>query len=509
MSIGRRRRRALACTAAFGACASLSACGAADAARDPDTLVILTMGDERVLGPQWDMATRFLAFLPLAEESEDGTLRGVLARGWEHSPDYLEWTIPLRSDVRWHDGTPFTANDVKFSLDFEDRQEVEAGLEPRREVTVLDDTTYVARYRQIPDYPVSTWNVFYPRHLLDGLDTDAFYASDFWTHPVGNGPYRYVRHVPGTLLELEANPDYFRGKPPIGRIILRFAPRDRSGLPELLRGDVDMLPWTDPVTVLKVRDDPRFRVYVGTEAYWRRGIAWNQNHPPLRDARVRRALTLALDRRELHRVLNLPDGLPLTDAIYNERLFKRRELPPPLAYDTAEAIRLLEAAGWRDTDGDGVREKDGMELRFTVPGQEPEALWVQAQLRKVGAAMDIQPVESVLRLVNRGEFEAIIGNFGVTGRAGYQAYYGEESKIRYANPRLRKLLDQVERAPDPDVQDSLYREMMPLVEADMPITMLAPQVSFVIAHRRVRGLDSIDPMYYESQIHRLWLEEGW
>lgn len=202
MSIGRRLRRALACTAAFGACASLSACGAADADRDPDTLVILTTGDERVLGPQWDMATRFLAFLPLAEESEDGTLRGVLARSWEHSPDYLEWTIRLRGDVRWHDGTPFTAHDVKFSLDFEDRQEVEAGLPARREVTVLDDTTYVARYRQIPNYPVSTWNVFYPRHLLDGLDTDAFYASDFWTQPVGNGPYRYVRHVPSTLLEL-------------------------------------------------------------------------------------------------------------------------------------------------------------------------------------------------------------------------------------------------------------------------------------------------------------------
>lgn len=485
----------------------LAACGAAPASqKDPDTLVILTMGDERALGPCWDISAQFLLSSPLAEEV-DGELRGVLAKRWEHTPDYREWTIHLRGDVKWHDGAPFTAHDVKFTLDAKEEDRVAGGAPRSAEVTVLDDSTYVVRYDRIPhNHPISTWGVFYPRHRVEGQSWEDFRCSDFWLAPVGNGPYRYVRHVPKTLIELEANPDHFRGEPRIPRIILKFGSRERSGITELLSGEVDLITFADPAAVLRVRDDPRFRAYAGISPYWRRAIAWNQAHPPLRDARVRRALTMALDRRELHRLLDLPEGLPLTDAIYTERLFARGEIPPPLAYDPAGAARLLEEAGWRDTDGDGIREKDGVELRFTVPGEEPEAVWVQARLREVGAAMDIRPVERVLPLVNRGEFEAIIGDFGIGGRAGHQAYLGRESLIGYHNPRVAELLDSALVTLDPDALDAIYREIMPLVEADMPMTMLAPQVAFTIAHQRVRGLE--DAMYPEAAIERLWLEGG-
>ncbi|MHC4489773.1 MAG: ABC transporter substrate-binding protein, partial [Planctomycetota bacterium] len=101
------------------------------------------------------------------------------------------------------------------------------------------------------------WDVYYPKHLLENLDPKEFTSWKFWTEPVGNGPYRYVRHVPRTMIELEANPDYYRGKPKIERLVLKF-----GGYPltELMSGNVDCIDISS-LEAIKLADDPRFRVY--------------------------------------------------------------------------------------------------------------------------------------------------------------------------------------------------------------------------------------------------------
>lgn len=516
---GRNAPPAICLTAAL---LGLLACAEpADQGGDPsNALTVLYGGDEHVLGLPYAMSARFLVFLPLATRNANGQLEGRLARSWEHSPDYRVWTVRLRSDVRWHDGVPVTAHDVEFTLDLLKHPSVlYAYAEPEAyEVRVVDDTTYTITLRKgrilsaTMGTPLDTWTVYAPRHLLKGLDPARWTEWEFWKAPVGNGPYRYVRHVPGSLIELEANPDFYRGRPRIDRVALKLG----GGVPlvELLSGNVDVTGGTE-VDVLKVADDPRFRVYQGFASTVVRAIAWNHRRPALRDPRVRRALTLAIDRRELLRLQGLPEETPLFDVLYTVEQFRCREIPPALPYDPAEAGRLLEEAGWRDTDGDGIREREGNPLQFSIlvgraRGQEEAAVYIQSLLRPVGVRVEVERVggEGTSPRVKAGNFDAVILHMPLSGEWAGRSFFEGDSPSGYANPRVRSLLGEARETWDPAARDRIFRQLWPIFQADLPVTFLHPLVQRTIAHRRVRGLSSpyrTDPV---AHMEELWLEEG-
>ena len=480
---------------------------------DESTLTILSLWDEHVLGLPYDMLDKFLVFLPLAAENEAGELEGRLAQSWEHSDDWRAWTIFLRSDIRWHDGVPVTAHDVKFTLDLMKRPDVLWADPDAFEVRVLDDTSYTITYRK-PSIgnPLDSWTVYYPKHLLEGLDTARWMQWEFWTRPVGNGPYRYVRHVAGTLLELEANPDFYMGRPRIDRVVLKFGGQPVA---ELLSGNVDVVQQATEADLLWLADDPRFRIYQGFAPHSIHAIVWNQRHPAFRDPRVRRALTQAVDREELLRVLNLPEDTPVLDVLFTVDQFRRGELPAPLPYDPEEASRLLEEAGWQDTDDDGIRQRGGRPFEFSALvgplfGLERAAVYIQSQLRRVGIRMEVETLEilALFERVTAREFDAVIADIHTRGDRGAGAFHFEEdSPIGYANPRVGSLLRQKGLMFDRAEVDSIYRELWPIFQADLPVTFLFPIVHTTIAHRRVRGLASpsrIDPV---SHIEQLWVEE--
>ncbi len=143
---------------------------------------------EWAFGP-YGWTSQFLVFLPLVTRNAKGELEGRLAESWEHSPDYRSWTVHLRKNVRWQDGVPVTAHDIKFTLDLLSHPEV-GWLPPGAVSTkVLDDYTYsLAYHKPAGGSPLDDWTVYYPRHLLEKLDPKNCYDWDFWTHPVGNGP---------------------------------------------------------------------------------------------------------------------------------------------------------------------------------------------------------------------------------------------------------------------------------------------------------------------------------
>jgi len=176
-------------------------------------------------------------------------------------------------------------------------------------------------------------------------------------------------------------------------------------------------------------------------------------------------------------------------------------------------------------DGRGVRERAGEALRFTAL-LAPEgtlrtaAVYVQAALRNVGVAMEIQPLDMrlVRARVRNGDFDAVFFPFWnhvdshlqwLGEGPGYRPDDPQAARLPgYHNPEVSRLLWAVKETSDQDVIDSIYRELAPLVLADFPITFLFPQTDAVVAHRRVRGLESpyrADPMRY---MERLWIEEG-
>jgi len=465
--------------------------------------------EERALQPDYDEPDKRLVFLPLVVENEAGELEGRLAERWTHSADYREWTYHLRPGLRWHDGVPVTTHDVKFSLDLLSHPDVLAfGPKAFESISVLDDLTVTVRTGQIANADAyNTWPICYPKHRLERLDPTHIADWEFWTHPLGNGPYRFVRYLPQTMIEYEANPDYYRGKPTIEHVRLKFAVN--SSLTELLSGNVDCVNL-DPGQVSILAGDPRFRVYyylVGTNVLT---LCWQHRNPLFRDQRVRLALTLAINRPELRQVLHLPDSIPLVDGPFSRRQLRRDELPATLAHDPARARALLDAAGWRDRGGG--RERDGWPLRFTtivranVAGSQASAVYIQDQFRRVGVGMDIQ-------LVDQGNIPAQMrsGQFGAalvpSSASGGPVLFGERSWIGYTNADAAALINRLETTLDPDARDAVYRELTAICRTDVPVTFLCPWVETTVAHRRLQGLSSpwrTDPLVHMDE---LWIDD--
>lgn len=471
------------------------------------TITIGIGSESELVNPaDWEGA-QHLVFLPLMALNAEGELEGRLARTWTHSADHREWTYYLRSDVRWHDGVPTTAHDVKFTLDLLTHPDVlDYSPEMFERIEVVDDTTITIRYRSLPEY-FHTWTVFFPNHLLAGLDPRAFYRWDFWKQPVGNGPYRFSRAEAGSMMELEANPDYFRGKPRIERVIFRFGRQ----LTRLLSGEVDAISYANPMEIAKLGTDARFRTYYWYQvAYSTRAILWQHRHPLFDDARVRRALTLALDRRELLQVVNLPADAAIVDGPFTGRQLLRRELPEPLPYNPEAATALLDDVGWQDADRDGVRERDGVPFRFTalvepVAPLRPVAEFVQSQFRRVGVDMELQVLDAtvVRDQIRAGQFDAA---FTTLGAELVARYFTDPFAAGYRNSRVVELLERAEAEADPDTLDVIYYELAQIFRRDVPVTYLFPIMYTLLAHRRIRGLSTPWQADIVRHAEDLWLE---
>jgi peptide/nickel transport system substrate-binding protein len=459
------------------------------------------------LHPMHGESPQFLTFLPLVALDEEGAWVPRLAESWEVSEDFREWTFHLRRDAVWEDGVPVTAHDVVFSLELLRHPEVaELSNSGFEEVRAIDDHTVVIRSRTFAIGHAIVWTVFYPRHVLEGLEPGAIASWDFWSHPIGNGPYRVARVLPQTLMELEASPSYFGPRPKIGRVVLKFV--GVSAQMEVLSGQVDAANIERGLP--RFIEDPRFRVHYRIVDDVAVMMFWNTQHPPLRDPRVRRALTLAVDRRGLLAGLGQPTELPLVDGPYTLRQIRRGELPAPLPHDPEKAISLLEQAGWSDSDGDGVRDRNGEPLRISVVTRvysEEEALLVQSDLARVGVRLELQLVETMVAWsrVTSGDFEAVL-SLGPMSPEYLESLFGPAGSTPLGNHRLNETLARLKEEGDPVRVDDLYAQLMESFREEQPITVLFPWSRPWIVSRRLRGLSTpwvADPVAY---VDRLWLD---
>jgi peptide/nickel transport system substrate-binding protein len=316
------------------------------------------------------------------------------------------------------------------------------------------------------------------------------------------------------MMEFEANPDYYRGKPSIERVVLKFTDAEVT---ELLSGNVDVVNWVTRGSLLALSKDARFQAYNQSDFRSNRVLAWNLRNELFRDASVRRALTLAIDRVELRHVLYMPTGLPIFDVLLSDSQYRRGEVPDPLPYDPERARQLLQEAGWRDGDGDGVRERDGRPFRFTLltagngdDGVMP-AVYIKSQLRRVGVDAEIQTMDFaiVLQRVPASQFEAafFVANASLDSPMGVLPFFGEESFIGYRNRDVIALLNKLQSTMDPKEIDRIHRQLAPIFEADLPVTYLYPYIGTSVASQRVRGLSTpfrADPVRYMDE---LWIEE--
>ncbi len=470
-----------------------------------DTLVVSYWVEPR--GMSFVNPARQLLFEPLFRGSytRPGEVVGALVTGWEPSEDYRTWTYHLRSDVLWHDGMPVTAEDVKFTEDL--RQHPEVGVPDTREVRVLNDTTVEITYL-VPMNP-TPWRGVLPKHLLEHLDPGEYWDWGFWDEPVGNGPYRYARHSGTESIELEANPDYYKGRPEIDRVIFKYD--DVWGTVDSVKSGVDA--FGAPVFLASDFPSlsPDYRVYSWEQPVTGTAVGWNHRRSVLADASVRRALTMAIDRHELARLRGFPEWAHARDVL-TPQYPAGFDRGPATVFDAGEARRTLTRAGWVDDDGDGVREREGEEFSFTLmvsdAAQDLEiARRVRRYLADVGVSVNIDSVASA-RLVRdafrSGEVDAAMFRVSLSSVAGL---FGADSPVGFDDLDLTRRWEAANASWDPEERSRHLNQVMKRFRELLPVTVLLLDVQSSVAHRRVKGLLSPDKGDVVEFLSELWIEE--
>jgi peptide/nickel transport system substrate-binding protein len=413
-----------------------------------------------------------------------------LARDWQVSADGQTFTFHLRSGVTWHDGRPFSAADVTFTLaaagDPEGPSPYRFDLANVIQTTAPDDETVIVTFdRPGCDALYAVGRVpILPRHLLAGQNLA---EAAFNRQPVGTGPFVFEAREVGSSLALKANDDYWAGRPYLDGWTYRLAPDAIALQKDLRPGQVHLarLPDDFEITSLPMA----FHVLAYPAGRWH-FLALNNDHPILGDATVRRALALALDRERLLAVALEGQGA-LMDApwLANHWALDGMPLTSP-AYAPDQASQLLAEAGWRDSDGDGFLDRDGEPLYLHISAnlghaaRERIAILVQQYWQAVGIAAQVEvlPWGVFLDDLFSHVFEIAVFDWPLEPGPDQTWLWATAENmpgngfnfVSYASARADALLERGRTAPgcDPARRAAAYRDLARQLAADQPYVFL-------------------------------------
>lgn len=499
-----------------------------EAARYGGTAVVALNADLGSLNPLALQAQRefevaqFQLFTPLVRYDASLRVQPRLAARWDTvrvGRDSLDLTFHLRGDVKWHDGVPTTARDVLFAFrrmtDPETAFAAVALLRGySRNAVVLDDSTVRFRLRPFPEF-LEIWTLVggLPEHLLGDVPPAQASRAPYGQRPVGNGPLRWAARVPGESWTLEANPDYpaaLGGRPYLDRIVYRVVPEPATRLTEIGSGGADLgLVNGEQVPQVKTLRGVRLATYLPPAWVY---VAWNTKRPPFSDARVRRALSLAIDRHDIVQGVAMGYGVEgrTTVTPVHWAFDSTRSAATP-SQRRAEAARLLDEAGWRDRDGSGVRTNAaGQRFRFVLKCSNGTYAYcdlaqaVQAHLRRVAVDAEIRREEFQTLLSELThpaaagggrDFEAamfsFVDAFGETG----QSYLGSAARddpfafTGYTSPVLDSLFAEMDHTLDRGAAMPLWRRYQAEVDRAAPYAVLYYPESTVAVSERLQGVE--------------------
>ncbi len=412
--------------------------------------------------------------------------------------DGLTWTVRLRPGLSWHDGMPFTSEDVSFSWEgLQADQTLLAGIQ------AVDAQTLVFHLRERSAAPLRelTFPIL-PRHRAAGVAPEDFEA-ELRRRPIGNGPYR-IEEVDAQRVVLARWEAYSGRKPYIARVEFRYVPDAAARIEALLApGGADEM----ELSANQFRWDvngPAFshlRKIAAPRAQFDY-IAWNLRFEPLSEVRVRQALALAVDLETLRKqrfgelfppFKGTSGGAPWASAV--------EDANPPPAFDAARANALLDEAGWRSSQRGAIRERDGrqLRLRLAIPREArsflPVALALQESWARVGVGSEIELLgfrELQARLA-AGEFEAAARSLVVAPTpAEHWAHWGTDAARNfggYSNARLDGLFDTLQRSEKTPQRAAALREIESLLQQDQPCLFLWSKPALWVFSRRVRGME--------------------
>jgi peptide/nickel transport system substrate-binding protein len=423
-------------------------------------------------------------FEGLTRYNPDGTISPALAESWEISEDGSVYTFRLRQGVKFHDGTDFTADDVKFTLD---RARAEESTNAQKalfagiaDVTVVDPAT-VQVTLSAPSGGFLT-NLAWGDAVIVAPES----AGTLATAPVGTGPFRFARWVQGDRVELERNPDYWGEAPALERATFRFIADPTAAFAALMAGDVDAFPvFPAPENLAQFDADARFEVIVGsTEG--ETILAMNHGVPALADIRVRQAISHAINRQEIIDGAMFGFGTPIGThfAPHNPDYV---DLTGMSAYDPEKARALLAEAG----------HSQGLTLSLKLPPPSYARRGgeiIAAQLRAVGIETEIENLEWAqwLEQVFRGkDFDLTIVSH--TEPMDINIYARPDYYFQYDNPAFQEVMAEIDVTTDESARSALLKEAQEIIARDYVNAYLFQLAKTGVANAKIEGLWANSP----------------
>ncbi len=412
------------------------------------------------------------------------------------SADGLNWRIKLRDDVKWHDGKPFTANDVKFTLELlvdpKFKSWRRTGHELIRDLKVLSPTELTWRmehpFAPYPSILAATFIV--PAHVFDGISDKNVSPLD--SAPVGTGPFKFVSRRPGDSIEVVANHDYFGEGPYVEKVLFRYIPDQTVLYTQFKTGDIDLvsLPYI-PANNLEDAKKLPSKVVELMPASSVECIAFNTGRAPLDDKAVRQAIFLAFDRESA--LEQIYYGIPIaTESYIPQQSYYYNPNLPKHEYNPEKAKEVLEAAGWV-AGSDGIRVKDGKRLSFTnstsAGNQIREQIqqYMQQTLREVGIEMKVENMPSAVLFADfwlKSQFHSVMhGQDFLTGFDPDTSDFflstnsaakggGGLNFWQYSNPEVDKLLSDGGKLFVPEERKPIYAKIQEIVRDDLPFIVM-------------------------------------
>lgn len=483
--------------------------GAAEEKPDRNNTFVLVTRVRDKINPLLDMdldRAPLWLFNGLVTYTSDLQVKGDLAESWDISPDGKSYTFHLRRNVKWHDGQPFTADDVVFTVN-----------------TALDEKnkSYMRTYflvngkpvqvKKVDDYTVeftlpepsatflfNVWKqntVIVPKHLLEGKDLQ---TADFNQHPIGTGPYMFVSYTPKQQLLMRANPNYHFGKPKIPFWMFKEIGDQNAALAALARDDVTMV----GVGTKSVRETaaamPGVKVY-GYDSGWVYGLSMNVKRFPLDDRRVRQAVAYAIDREGMVKSIVGQDTPVAWSLIGPTQSWAYKQDIKKYPQDVEKAKQLLVEAGFKPGK-DGILSKDGKQAKFTILIQagatdaDPMsfALAIQQALKNVGIAVEIQQLDRGTlqpRLFNDKDFDAYIWWDGYAFEPDLSAFWTVASCPNgYVTPELEGMVLKANTAVDQKDRKAQLDAIADRIAEDVPFIPLYFYRGYVAIHDYVENL---------------------
>ncbi|HKC61243.1 MAG TPA: peptide-binding protein [Myxococcales bacterium] len=479
--------------------------------QEPPSLDKLT---DSALAIDWLLERKVLESMAELDASKhpDYSLKPALATDWNISPDQLTYTFHLRRGVKWHDGAPFSGRDVVATLRKIQDPSVRAmhlrnNFEDLADISTApgDDFTVIAHYRKpyfLAFRALATLSI-YPAHLLETAGD--MMHSPMHRAPVGTGPFRFEEWKSGDRISFVRNDQYWGRKAHLDRVVYRIVPDSAVAFQLLKRGEFDLYlqlqpqQWARDLEAAGLKASLYRIKFFNPNYNW---IGWNEERPYFSDPRVRQAMNYVIDTEGIRNSFLLGLDRPTTCIFYLESSACDRSLVPR-PYDPAQAARLLDEAGWRDHDGDGLRDKDGVPFRFTFLMNSDSvflaklAPYLQQELRKLGVEMEIRKVDWALfvQLVGEHRFDAMSlrwGNSDVV-QDPYEIWHSSQAKdgsnfVSFKNAEADALIEQARATLDDARRNELYRKLGRLLYEEAPYTFLYNRPSLDAVRVGVRGI---------------------